>query len=260
MKFLSIGSDPELFLVDVNDEIISAVRKVGGTKKKPKALRKPGFFVQEDNVLVEYNIPPQETKSGFVDAIQDGMELIKEIIPENHSLKIKASHRLHPRHLKSAQARTFGCDPDICAWDRTTSVSDNAPTTLRTTGGHVYIGYEGVTEDLNFKIAKACDIVLGVPSMLLDLDHERRELYGKAGSFRHKPFGLEYRTLSSFWIANKELIEWVYDGTQAALRLVEYGIIDTITREEAEYVQLAINCNNRGCIDYIMGRFDVKMP
>src|SRR6185436_11668914 len=134
MKFVSIGSDPELFLADASDEIVSAVRKVGGSKKNPKELRVPGFFVQEDNVLVEFNIPPQESKEGFIGAITNGKRLVEEIIPANHSLKIKSSHHLHPRHLKSAQARAFGCDPDVCAWTGEVSVSDNSPTTLRTTG------------------------------------------------------------------------------------------------------------------------------
>jgi hypothetical protein len=42
-------------------------------------------------------------------------------------------------------------------------------------------------------------------------------LYGKAGAFRPKPYGAEYRTLSSFWIFSEPLREWAYRGIQRAV-------------------------------------------
>ena len=54
----SIGCDPEFFLLK-NKQPHSAIDLVGGTKEKPKPLPKgKGFSVQEDNVSVEFNIPP----------------------------------------------------------------------------------------------------------------------------------------------------------------------------------------------------------
>ena len=57
------------------------------------------------------------------------------------------------------------------------------------------------------------DYAIGVPSVLIDSDKARRRLYGKAGSMRHKPYGVEYRTLSNFWLNSDELTSWVYDRT-----------------------------------------------
>ena len=61
------------------------------------------------------------------------------------------------------------------------------------------------------------DHTLGVYSVLWDKDDKRRSMYGKAGSFRPKPYGMEYRTLSNRWIFNTDLIRFVYNATQEAL-------------------------------------------
>jgi hypothetical protein len=57
------------------------------------------------------------------------------------------------------------------------------------------------------------DYVIGLPSILIDTDSQRRKLYGKAGSMRHKDYGVEYRTVSNFWLGSQELMSWVYDRT-----------------------------------------------
>lgn len=44
----------------------------------------------------------------------------------------------------------------------------------------------------------------------------RRELYGKAGAFRPTSYGVEYRTLSNFWLRRKEYMQWVYAQTHRA--------------------------------------------
>ena len=47
------------------------------------------------------------------------------------------------------------------------------------------------------------DLIAGIPSVLIDRsgnNKKRRKIYGKAGDFRYQPHGIEYRTLSNFWI------------------------------------------------------------
>ena len=88
---------------------------------------------------------------------------------------------------------------------------------LRSCGGHVHVG----TKHDPIHVVKAMDIYLGVPSLKLDPDKQRRKLYGKAGAFRFKSYGVEYRTLSNFWIWSKELQEWVFKQTNKALEHIE---------------------------------------
>ena len=94
------------------------------------------------------------------------------------------------------------------------------------------------------EITKQLDFVLGVPSVLLDRDGlTRRSLYGKAGAFRPKPYGAEYRVLSNFWLKHENMINWVYSGTQKAFTmLAEEGI--NLFNEYGDTAQRIINCDD----------------
>jgi hypothetical protein len=67
---------------------------------------------------------------------------------------------------------------------------------------------------------KQLDWSLGLGSMLFDNNpaaKKRRSLYGAAGCFRPKSYGVEYRTLSNSWLASKELMEWVFATTKKSI-------------------------------------------
>ena len=68
------------------------------------------------------------------------------------------------------------------------------------------------------KLVRTMDLYLSVPGVLLDDDSNRRSMYGLAGSYRPKPYGLEYRPLSNFWLKTDTLKEWVFKTTEAAVR------------------------------------------
>src|SRR3546814_7881426 len=38
-------------------------------------------------------------------------------------------------------------------------------------------------------------------------------MYGAAGAFRTKPYGVEYRVLSNAWLKDSNLMSWVYKNT-----------------------------------------------
>jgi hypothetical protein len=191
LKFVSIGSDPEVFVRDVNrNEIISAEGLIGGSKSEPRELG-GGYCVQEDNVLLEYNIPTCYTKSEFVEAIHVGLEHGRTVLRAHPFLDIEiiASNMMDEKWLQTPHAQEFGCDPDFNAHTESMNAKPDSHTNLRTAGGHVHIGYEDATIDSTVQLVKLCDLFLGVPSVILDKDMERRKLYGKAGCFRFKEYG-----------------------------------------------------------------------
>jgi hypothetical protein len=67
---------------------------------------------------------------------------------------------------------------------------------------------------------------LGLWSVINDPDTRRRQLYGKAGAIRFKPYGIEYRTLSNFWLADPKLIEKVWDMTAFAIAQPDSKILN----------------------------------
>ena len=87
-------------------------------------------------------------------------------------------------------------------------------------GGHVHVG--GV-EDINPKtMVRMLDLTVGLLD-IFDTDTRRREFYGQPGRYRDKPYGVEYRSLSNFWIQKDSTIEMVYDGVIQAANLVDMG-------------------------------------
>jgi hypothetical protein len=259
-KTHTIGTDPEFFLKR-GKEYISAIPHIGdeehGTKYAPIALTTVDkACVQRDNVAVEFASPPVETKEEFVESIRGCLREISSMIPKGTSLEAVPSANFPEAELDHPEAQQFGCDPDYDAW----KVEQNEKpycgiSTFRSCGGHVHVG--GIQDDgtpipgmeflLEFEgklaMVRAMDIMLGVPSTVLDCSKAavaRRQLYGKAGCHRIPEHGIEYRTLSNYWLRSPELVMLVYSLTQDAVHLVQSGhleeLINTLSAEEIQRI------------------------
>jgi hypothetical protein len=234
-----IGADPEVFLVD-GDRIISAIGRVPGSKEEPH--RTKSGWVQPDNVLAEFNIPPAASRDEFLNSIRAVMDDLQQF----GQFVIQASHEYSMAELREygPAAFTFGCDPDFNAWlngEPNPRPRPDRVRGLRTAGGHIHVGAElAVARPLD--VVRGMDILLGLPSVSLEQDTRRRSMYGGAGAFRLKSYGVEYRTLSNFWLKNDDLVTWAYDQT---VRVVQE--IDSLTdfaSKRAEAIQIAINTSS----------------
>ncbi len=229
-KLLILASDPELF-VKSNDGILSSVAGALGCSKVDK-LDLGGIRIQEDNVLVEFDIDPYDNFSEFDTAIMRGINECQNLIsPLGLQIAPKvSSHIYSDRELKSfhASAFVFGCTPD---YNALTGLKNTMPEGvdpgLRSAGGHIHFGWDQVTGSMESDhqkiVAVMCDYFLGMTSLMLDNDSRRRELYGKAGATRFKPYGIEYRTLSNFWIFEKNTRKWAWDQSQKAFNFFQSG-------------------------------------
>ena len=220
MKGILLGTDPELFLVDKDNNYISSVGLVGGTKNEPRPIgNELGYGVQEDNVAVEFTVPPSSSEDELVSTIKKVLAFGLEVIPVGLSFANTCSAYFPEEQLQTEAARTFGCSPEKDAYTMDTfAVSAKDAHNFRTAGGHVHVGLPSkFSEEVKASIVISLDLFLGIPSLFLDKDTERRKLYGKAGSFRLKKYGLEYRVLSNFWIFKEELIRWVWKATNKAV-------------------------------------------
>lgn len=99
------------------------------------------------------------------------------------------------------------------------------------------------------------DLFLGVPSILLDKDTERRKMYGKAGAFRSKPYGVEYRVLSNFWIANEELVTWCFNNVKAAIDFIDSG--KEIDANDYDKIVAAINKSDKELALFLCRKYGV---
>ena len=244
IKNVTIGADPEMFLFSESlNKYVPVCGLIGGTKEEPLPITDKGHFVQEDNVMVEYCIPPCSSRAEFLHHIQFVKNYIDETLlkPKGLISKCIASANFSPEDLESEQAQRFGCESDYDVYTFDANRVSRANPLMRTAGGHIHVGYDKNNPETSFKIIKAMDLFLGLPSIILDPDTERRTMYGKAGCYRIKTkYGLEYRTLSTFWTETPELIAWAYNSTQKAIDFVNMGGI--ITNED-EIVKAINTCD-----------------
>lgn len=256
---VSVGADPELFLME-NGEIISAEGLIGGTKESPKKISEEGHAVQEDNVMIEFNIPSCTKVNDFVKEINFVLDYLKTFcILHKFELDFSASAELNPEFLRTKQARRFGCDPDFNIYTKRENEAPNARGNLRTCGGHIHVGYSAPSYEVSEKIIAAMDITLGLPSLDLDMDDRRREMYGKAGSFRFKDYGVEYRTLSNFWLKSDELKEWAFNQTLKAVQLVNTGVIDRLFNKFGKEIARTINTADRASAKELMNEINAEI-
>lgn len=285
-KLLKVGSDAELF-VTKNDMPFPICGLVGGTKESPlPVLGGNGFAVQEDNVMLEFNIPPAQSAAEFSANIGIMLDYLRKEM-ETKGLKVHAASSLlfEPEHLRSEQAQTFGCEPDFCVWSQSVNrppepgnlqIYDHNRSSphfigeMRSSGYHIHVSYEvdGDEPDLLAReaLVKAQDLFLGVPSVLLDESptqgHSRKGMYGRAGCFRPKPYGHEYRVLGGQLLkAPLEVHSWLFDQTQCAIDFLNdkkdaLAHLNNSSRE----IQSAINRHDSELAIRLMGMFKVQCP
>ena len=244
---VTIGTDPELFIYDsFQNKVISSIGIIPGEKGrafKPKGFKK-GFGLQIDNILAEFNIPPVTSKEEFVNNIckmKDYIDKFVKTINPNYTILCKASYRVDEDQLQSPEAKLFGCCPDYNVYtERVNEAPQGECTNLRTTGTHIHVGYNNPDIETSLTLIRMMDVFLGIPSVVLDTDVDRRSLYGKAGCFRITPYGFEYRTLSGYFISSTSLMEFLYDQTMKCIESYNKGDFSVLSLDH-NLVQDIIN-------------------
>lgn len=230
-SLLKIGCDPELFLMGA-DRFISAHGMLSGTKEKP--LPVPHGALQIDGTAVEFNIDPAVTVQEFVDNIESVMKELKNRFPQFSLAPVPVAHYT-PEYFYTIpeSARELGCNPDFDAWTGEMNIIEEVEnTTFRTGSGHIHLGwgedFDVFSEEHFYKcmsVVRQLDYYLGMYTLLWDPDPTRRKLYGKAGAFRPKPYGVEYRVPSNAWLAKNITTRFVFNAVQKAWEDLEAGKI-----------------------------------
>lgn len=253
---LMLGADPELFLKDADEAFVSAIGKIGGTKEIPIPMGiGDGFAMQEDNVALEYNIPPSKSKDEFVGNINQAMDFLRKKVGVIGLHFAQESATEFPlMELIDPRAKRFGCDPDFNAWTGRRNPRPKAKSELlRSCGGHIHVGYPFKSKQAMKKFVKFMDLCAGVPSTIMDNGGEmRREFYGKMGAYRPKPYGCEYRVLSNYWTLKPELVSWAWDSVERAIQMLEDNQFNIDM--ERDVVELAINHNDTDAAMYLIAK------
>ena len=264
---LKIGADPELFVTDDKGTIICAHGLVPGSKEEPYKV--PKGFVQVDGTALELGIDPVALRKGGQKAFSSSILQVKaDIIARSGKSMSLASFTVFEEEVfrdMPEEAKEMGCDPDHNAWTEQENPGPDPETRARAVGGHVHIGWGNGFDlkdpahlDMCRELIKQLDASLGLHSVLEDKGTKRRALYGAAGAFRPKPYGVEYRSLSNYWIITEELCQKVYTRSLQAIKDLRDGIRYWELANEKD-IQLAINTSNKGLARSCLAQIPAKL-
>lgn len=208
-KLLTIGADPEVLFAYSDGLYASVIDKMPGTKDNPYPVKDGA--VQADNVTGEFNITPCTTAPEFSTRIDSVFHQLCDILsPSDLHATVDSVGEYRETELSSPSSKHSGCDPDWNAYTlQLNTPPDYTTTRLRAAGGHIHLGLDIPTADIPHFI-KCLDLFITVPMVAYE-NPLRRSLYGRAGSFRVKDYGLEYRTPSNFWVFKDSRRRWIVE-------------------------------------------------
>ncbi len=210
--FFTIGCDPEIFLTDAKGKV------VGSEKVIPKKGLWGGYGnsngVVRDGVQMEIHPVPTTCRANVGNAIQTALQELRSKLNEpEFKGKFKVSFadvvEVSKKELASLspECRVLGCMPSLNLY-RPSAIRVN-PVTYRKRSGGGHIHMSSIPAGMLSEPKKVRNLILmfdifaGNTCVLIDrspLAATRRRVYGRAGEYRLPKHGVEYRTLSNFWM------------------------------------------------------------
>lgn len=221
IKSVFIGCDPEFFLLKKNVLTTAFAVGIPGSKKEPFALS-DGVFIHPDNVSLEVGMPamqygPNSKLGDYSHYFAAKMEIVKKYLGEKANGVVSLwlgghEHIFSTEQLTPEQNRVFGCDPSLNAYkggEENPPIDAKEVGRSRFCGGHIHIGYDKSSVAIpDYALVILGEAMTSVISLIdNNMGGERFNTYGRPGSYRAKPYGLEYRTPNNNWARKAMLRE-----------------------------------------------------
>jgi hypothetical protein len=264
IKDFKLGADPEFFVKD-GDKFVSAHDLVKGTKHNP--LRVTKGAVQVDGMALEYNINAAQSSPEFIVNNRTVLNQLRDMVDPKLSFAFTPVAQFGYDYIQAQpeDAKKLGCTPDFNAYTGEENPPPDAEMPFRTASGHIHIGW---TQDMDIDdpehleacrmMVKQLDGLLGCASVVWDPDPTRRQLYGKAGAFRPKSYGVEYRVMSNAWLNSDWQMDFVFCAAHYAFSTLLNGKV--FFANNPEKVQKAINNSDvRKCYELASWQYGLPM-
>lgn len=281
-----LGCDPEFFF-KLNNRVIGSEKVIGDALSMDIEAQRDWTDTHLetesrcicDGVQAELNPRPNTCRANLANEIAAQFRVIKAKLDENGqgvSVDFSQSVKISKTELSKLDEKNqkFGCDPSYNAYgDNSAKLAAVDPLTdrNRSAGGHIHIGLtDRVSSDLKERVlskphelVNLLDIICGNTCVLVDRDPgniRRRKLYGYAGEYRLPAHGIEYRTLSNFWLRSYHLMSLAFGLARYSLEVYAMGddyYREFVSRVDMDDVQKAINKNN---FNLAMNNFECIEP
>jgi len=214
---MAISSDFELAISIDEVDVDASQYCMIGNKESPTKVG--DMYYSNDGVSVECAITPSDTKRDFTLKIAAGKHQMLSMVNQQAPNAVYSDSVVVCPRVLSDYAKIAGCMPSYDVY-KNISVSPKANlVNYRTIGGHLHIDLDDRSISSVKRFTRILDLVVGLRLTFMNeeglhQEKRRRALYGKAGEIRLKPYGLEYRTLSSWWVANDHSgLVWDFNST-----------------------------------------------
>lgn len=253
----TFGCDPEVFVKDDKGRYVSAEGLIPGDKANPHKVEFGA--VQVDGMAAEFNIDPVTTFAEFNRNIEKVYKQLADFLPKGYTLDAVPSVVFDEDVFNASpdKAKELGCMPDFNAWTGVPNPPPSCPDNpfLRTASGHLHLGWTDEQDGSDAQhlmncrdIVKQLDWYLGAWSVKMDPDATRRKLYGKAGACRIKPYGVEYRVLSNFWITTRDRRLHIWNRMQQAIHDMRHCVFAELSEHDNADIIRVINKSERNML------------
>jgi hypothetical protein len=239
---VTFGSDPEFFFVDKQGRVIPST----------KLLSNKTGIVKPDGFQGELNPSSSTCRQSAGHHIGDAIVRAADIAKKaglQLSLDVGKIITYDIWKDSSTELKRFGCNPTYNAHEAQFKRVTGLREKFRAAGGHIHIATTVAKGDESTLIT-LMDILGGNTAVLIDRDENnarRRINYGRAGEYRIKSYGVEYRVYSNFWL--KHYVLWsmasVLLRDAVAIYRDEALRKDLLSRVDIKKVREAINTNNK---------------
>ena len=247
MTNFTIGCDPELF-VTKDGVPVTAHNLIPGDKKAPHKVE--AGAIQVDGMAVEFNTNPVPYNdfAAFDKNITTVLTELAAAVKANgpgYKLVPSPTMQFDADYYATVpeEAKILGCEPDYCAYSEEPGVPNARPegsSGLRSAAGHIHIGWGSDIPTDHPDHIQVCrsfirnlDCFVGLAMTVIDTDAKRRELYGAAGAFRPKSYGVEYRTPSNEWLKGRRRRSFIHGLVVRAIEDMKSGtpMYDKLTKK-----------------------------
>lgn len=222
----NLGCDPEMFIAKGGRIVESSEVVPQAGIFDPQDYQAYRSAIVRDGVQVELNPSPSTCRAGVVNQVARLIaQLAQQAKEKGGEISFQPVVELSAEDMKklSAAARRLGCAPSKNLHDASATVRVGDDYRKRSAGGHIHIGM-AIKPNQHERLVALMDILLGNTCVMIDRDPlqaERRKVYGRAGEFRTPQHGLEYRTLSNFWLHSSQLMSFVMGMTRLATHIFQ---------------------------------------
>ena len=274
-NYVKMGCDPEFFFTKGN-------RVIGSEKVLPKdglncvnPQNNPWGKIVQDGVQAEIHPLPSQCRESLRYNLSSIVRILSENLPKGVKIDLLSQVRkVSKKELESLSkdSRVFGCMPTHNYYGENNAVNlvDPSIYRYRSCGGHIHLGViedEPANQFMNHdhaqkmatairnyeKLVPLLDVLVGNTCVLLDrhiLNKERRKVYGRAGEYRLPKHGLEYRTLSNFWLRSYPLMSFAFALARMAVNILAHSTKKDnyyeaiMSQVKLSEIEQAINTNN----------------